>query len=215
MEVETPMLQTIPGGASARPFVTHHNAMDMNMYLRIAPELYLKRLVVGGFERVFEINRNFRNEGVSTRHNPEFTMIEFYQAYADYKDLMDLTEDMLRTVAEKVLGTTKVTYQGSEYDFGASFVRMTMLESILHYNPELTEEDLSTVEKATVIAKKLKIDVKPIWGLGKTLDGKSSKRPLSTNWINRLSLQNTRLKYRLLLAVTMIMSLLRTDLSFL
>ncbi|WP_421849307.1 lysine--tRNA ligase [Marinomonas sp.] len=167
MEVETPMLQTIPGGATARPFVTHHNAMDMSMYLRIAPELYLKRLVVGGFERVFEINRNFRNEGTSTRHNPEFTMIEFYQAYADYKDLMDLTEDMLRTVAEKVLGTTTVTYQGSEYDFGAPFVRMTMLESILHYNPELTAADLETLESATAVAKKLKIDVKPIWGLGK------------------------------------------------
>jgi len=166
-EVETPMMQTIPGGASARPFVTHHNAMDMQMFLRIAPELYLKRLVVGGFERVFEINRNFRNEGVSTRHNPEFTMIEFYQAYADYKDLMDLTEDMLRDVAEKVLGTTKVTYQGSEYDFGAPFVRMTMVESILHYNPELTETDISTLEAATEVAKKLGIQVKPIWGLGK------------------------------------------------
>ena len=167
MEVETPMLHGIPGGATARPFVTHHNAMDMQMYLRIAPELYLKRLVVGGFERVFEINRNFRNEGVSTRHNPEFTMIEFYQAYADYKDLMDLTEDMLRTVAEQVLGTTQVTYQGSEYDFGAPFVRMTMLESILHYNPELTADDLSTLEKATAVAQKLDIQVKPIWGLGK------------------------------------------------
>jgi len=167
MEVETPMLQTIPGGATARPFVTHHNAMDMSMYLRIAPELYLKRLVVGGFERVFEINRNFRNEGTSTRHNPEFTMIEFYQAYADYKDLMDLTEAMLRDVAEKVLGTTTVTYQGSEYDFGAPFVRMTMLESILHYSPELTAKDLETIESATAVAKSLKIDVKPIWGLGK------------------------------------------------
>ena len=167
MEVETPMLQTIPGGASARPFVTHHNAMDMDMFLRIAPELYLKRLVVGGFERVFEINRNFRNEGVSTRHNPEFTMIEFYQAYADYKDLMDLTEEMLRTVSEQVLGTTKVPYQGEEFDFGAPFARMTMLEAILHYNPELTAEDLDTVEKATAVAKKLHIDVQPIWGLGK------------------------------------------------
>jgi lysyl-tRNA synthetase class 2 len=167
MEVETPMLQTIPGGATARPFVTHHNAMDMNMYLRIAPELYLKRLVVGGFERVFEINRNFRNEGTSTRHNPEFTMIEFYQAYADYNDLMDLTEAMLRDVAEKVLGTTIVTYQGSEYDFGVPFVRMTMLESILHYNPELTAADLESLESATAVAKNLKIDVKPIWGLGK------------------------------------------------
>ena len=167
MEVETPMLQVIPGGATARPFVTHHNAMDMNMYLRIAPELYLKRLVVGGFERVFEINRNFRNEGVSTRHNPEFTMIEFYQAYADYNDMMDLTEAMLRDVAEKVLDTTIVTYQGSEYDFGAPFVRMTMLESILHYNAGLTADDLSTLEKATVVAKKLGIEVKSIWGLGK------------------------------------------------
>ncbi|WP_417552949.1 lysine--tRNA ligase [Marinomonas fungiae] len=167
MEVETPMLQTIPGGASARPFVTHHNAMDMQMFLRIAPELYLKRLVVGGFERVFEINRNFRNEGVSTRHNPEFTMIEFYQAYADYKDLMDLTEEMLRAVSEQVLGTTKVPYQGEEFDFGAPFIRMTMLEAILHYNPELTEADLATVESATAVAKKLHIDVQPIWGLGK------------------------------------------------
>jgi len=166
-EVETPMMQTIPGGATARPFVTHHNAMDMQMFLRVAPELYLKRLVVGGFERVFEINRNFRNEGVSTRHNPDFTMIEFYQAYADYKDLMDLTEAMLREVAEKVLGTTTVTYQGSEYDFAAPFVRMTMVESILHYCPELTEADISTLESATEVAKKLGIQVKPIWGLGK------------------------------------------------
>ena len=167
MEVETPMLQTIPGGASARPFVTHHNAMDMDMFLRIAPELYLKRLVVGGFERVFEINRNFRNEGVSTRHNPEFTMIEFYQAYADYKDLMDLTEEMLRTVSEEVLGKTVVQYGEYEFDFGAPFARMTMLEAILHYNPELSADDLDTVEKATAVAKKLHIDVQPIWGLGK------------------------------------------------
>ena len=106
LEVETPMLQVIPGGATAKPFVTHHNALDIDMYLRIAPELYLKRLVVGGFERVFEINRNFRNEGLSTRHNPEFTMLEFYQAYADYNDLMNLTEDMLRTLAEDILGTS-------------------------------------------------------------------------------------------------------------
>lgn len=112
IEAETPMLHVIPGGATARPFITHHNSLDLDMYLRIAPELYLKRLVVGGFERVFEINRNFRNEGLSTRHNPEFTMLEFYQAYADYRDLMDLTEDMLRTLAETVLGTTQVAYQG-------------------------------------------------------------------------------------------------------
>ncbi|MDO9142128.1 MAG: lysine--tRNA ligase, partial [Methylobacter sp.] len=118
LEVETPMMQMIPGGATARPFTTFHNALDMELYLRIAPELYLKRLVVGGFERVFEINRNFRNEGLSTRHNPEFTMLEFYQAYAEYGDLMDLTEAMLRGVAVEVLGQTEITYQGEQYDFG-------------------------------------------------------------------------------------------------
>lgn len=145
MEVETPMLQVIPGGAVAKPFVTHHNALDIDMYLRIAPELYLKRLVVGGFERVFEINRNFRNEGLSTRHNPEFTMIEFYQAYADYNDLMDLTEEMLKTVAQDVLGTVLVknTVKDEEgnvtretvYDFGQAFTRLTMAEAIIKYAP--------------------------------------------------------------------------------
>ncbi|MCW9057115.1 MAG: lysine--tRNA ligase, partial [Gammaproteobacteria bacterium] len=134
LDVETPMLQTIPGGATARPFVTHHNALDMPMFMRIAPELYLKRLVVGGFEKVFEINRNFRNEGLSTRHNPEFTMLEFYQSYADYKDLMDITEELLRGLAEEVVGTTQVTYQGEVYDFGNPFVRMTVFDSILHFN---------------------------------------------------------------------------------
>src|SRR5210317_915532 len=121
LEAETPMLQAIPGGASARPFVTHHNALDIGMYMRIAPELYLKRLVVGGFERVFEINRNFRNEGLSTRHNPEFTMIEFYQAYATFHDLMDITEELLRGLAVDVLGTTEVVYQGETFDFGKTF----------------------------------------------------------------------------------------------
>ena len=121
MEVETPMLQTIPGGATARPFETHHNALDIDMYLRIAPELYLKRLVVGGFDRVFEINRNFRNEGLSTRHNPEFTMIEFYQAYATYHDLMDTTEELFRGLANDVYGTTTVEYQGSHFDFDKPF----------------------------------------------------------------------------------------------
>jgi lysyl-tRNA synthetase class 2 len=115
MEVETPMMQVIPGGAAAKPFVTHHNALSQDMYLRIAPELYLKRLVVGGFEKVFEINRSFRNEGLSTRHNPEFTMLEFYWAYADYQDAMDLTEDMLRKLTEAVLGSTTVEYQGASY----------------------------------------------------------------------------------------------------
>ncbi|MGZ8153211.1 MAG: lysine--tRNA ligase [Methylovulum sp.] len=167
LEVETPMMQVIPGGATARPFMTHHNALDMGLYLRIAPELYLKRLVVGGFERVFEINRNFRNEGLSTRHNPEFTMLEFYQAYAEYHDLMDLTEAMLRGIAEEVVGHTVIAYQGDEYDFGKPFARMTVVESILHFNPELTAEDLATREAAVNIAEKLHIPVKNGYGLGK------------------------------------------------
>ncbi|MBI9084041.1 MAG: lysine--tRNA ligase [Desulfobacterales bacterium] len=130
LEVETPMMQPLPGGAEATPFVTHHNALNMDLYLRIAPELYLKRLVVGGFERVFEINRNFRNEGVSTRHNPEFTMLEFYQAYATYTDLMDLTESLFRQIAESVLGSTAFTYQGNPIDFGAPWRRMTLAQAL-------------------------------------------------------------------------------------
>lgn len=167
MEVETPMMQVIPGGATARPFSTYHNSLDMELFLRIAPELYLKRLVVGGFERVFEINRNFRNEGLSTRHNPEFTMVEFYQAYADYKDLMDLTEDMLRGIAQDVLGKTQVEYQGETYDFGAPFQRMSVFDSILQFNPELSAEDLNSVEAATAVCNKLGIPVKDSYGLGK------------------------------------------------
>ena len=168
MEVETPMMHVIPGGAAAKPFNTHHNALDMPLFLRIAPELYLKRLVVGGFERVFEINRNFRNEGVSTRHNPEFTMIEFYQAYADYNDLMDLTEDMLRTLATDILGSTDVTYQGEVFDFGGKFDRLSMVDSILKYNPHLTREQLWDYDQAAeVVRSQLKMDVKSIWGIGK------------------------------------------------
>jgi len=167
MEVETPMMHVIPGGATARPFVTHHNALDMDLYLRVAPELYLKRLVVGGFERVFEINRNFRNEGLSTRHNPEFTMVEFYQAYADYKDLMDLTEEMLRGMAQEIHGTTVLPYQGEEFDFGKPFARMTIVESILHFNPDLQLENLQTLEAACQIAEALKIPLKDSYGLGK------------------------------------------------
>ena len=148
LEVETPMMQVIPGGATARPFVTHHNALDMEIYLRIAPELYLKRLVVGGFERVFEINRNFRNEGLSTRHNPEFTMLEFYQAYAEYHDLMDLTEEMLRGIAQEVVGQSVITYQGEQYDFGKPFERMTVAESILRFNPGVAKEQISSREGA-------------------------------------------------------------------
>ncbi|PAY01134.1 lysine--tRNA ligase [Pseudoalteromonas sp. HM-SA03] len=187
MEVETPMLQVIPGGASARPFVTHHNALDIDMYLRIAPELYLKRLVVGGFDRVFEINRNFRNEGLSTRHNPEFTMIEFYQAYADYNDLMNLTEDMLRTVAQDVLGTTTVVNtvknaegevtETIEYDFGSAFQRLSMADAILQYGPdaeaqaEIFKDPENHFEALTAYAKKVhvKIPENCVWGPGKFL----------------------------------------------
>jgi lysyl-tRNA synthetase, class II len=144
LEVETPMMHPIPGGAAARPFVTHHNALDTELFLRIAPELYLKRLVVGGLEKVFEINRNFRNEGISTRHNPEFTMLEFYEAYRDYRDLMDLTEALLREVAQKVLGTTTVAYQGEAIDLGAAFARLTMAEAINRFNPQHALADLAT-----------------------------------------------------------------------
>ncbi|MCU7932938.1 MAG: lysine--tRNA ligase [Candidatus Thiodiazotropha sp. (ex Codakia rugifera)] len=167
MEVETPMMQVIPGGATARPFATRHNALDMDMFLRIAPELYLKRLVVGGFERVYEINRNFRNEGLSTRHNPEFTMLEFYEAYADFNDLMDLTEEMLRNLCQDVLGTTQVSYQGEHYDFGSPFQRMTVTESIIHFNPDITEAQLSDTAQARAIADRLEIPLKDSYGLGK------------------------------------------------
>lgn len=167
LEVETPMMQTIPGGATARPFETQHNALDMGLYLRIAPELYLKRLVVGGFERVFEVNRNFRNEGLSTRHNPEFTMLEFYQAYAEYGDLMDLTEAMLKGLAEDIVGSAIVKYQDDEYDFGKPFERMTVVESILHFNPDLSENDIDNRESAVKVAENLNIPIKDSYGLGK------------------------------------------------
>ena len=167
VEVETPMMQVIPGGATARPFETHHNALDIPLYMRVAPELYLKRLVVGGVERVFEINRNFRNEGLSTRHNPEFTMLEFYQAYADYHDLMDLTEEMLRGICNEVLGSTLIEYGEDAYDFSKPFSRMSVKESILHFNKDLTVEDLDDLEKAKAVAKKLSIPLKDGYGLGK------------------------------------------------
>tara|TARA_B100001094_G_scaffold333296_2_gene410425 strand:- start:15087 stop:16574 length:1488 start_codon:yes stop_codon:yes gene_type:complete len=168
-EVETPMMQTIPGGASARPFITHHNALDMDMYLRIAPELYLKRLVVGGFERVFEINRNFRNEGLSPRHNPEFTMLEFYQAYATYEDLMDLTEDMLRQLSMDILGTTDVPYGEEVFNLGQPFKRISMTDCVLHFNPSLTAEQLKSREAAADIAASLGIEVDSSWGLGRLI----------------------------------------------
>lgn len=169
LEVETPMMQVIPGGAAAKPFITHHNALDMDLYLRIAPELYLKRLVVGGFDRVFEINRNFRNEGLSTRHNPEFTMLEFYWAYADYRDLMDLTEKLFRGLAGDVVGTLSIPSEKGDrsYDFEKPFARMSLFDSILAYNPDVSAEELGNLETATTIAKRLHIGVKPNWGLGK------------------------------------------------
>lgn len=139
LEVETPMMHPIPGGATARPFTTHHNALDMALFLRIAPELYLKRLVVGGMEKVFEINRNFRNEGISTRHNPEFTMLEFYEAYQDYIYLMDFTEEMLRSIAVNVLGTTSMTYQEREIDLAQPFQRLTITQAIQKFHPEYTD----------------------------------------------------------------------------
>ncbi len=167
LEVETPMMHVIPGGAVARPFVTHHNALDMTLYLRIAPELYLKRLVVGGFERVYEINRNFRNEGLSTRHNPEFTMLEFYQAYADYRDLMDLTEDLLRGMAEAVLGSPVFDYQGTRFDFGLPFERLSVRDAVLRFNPGFTPADIDDLEAARRSAATLGIHPKDDWGLGR------------------------------------------------
>ncbi|HSV20481.1 MAG TPA: lysine--tRNA ligase [Casimicrobiaceae bacterium] len=166
LEVETPMLHPIPGGAAARPFVTHHNALDMQMFLRIAPELYLKRLVVGGFEKVFEINRNFRNEGISTRHNPEFTMLEFYEAYRDYRYLMDLTEALLREVAQKVLGTTTITYQGETIDLAQPFARLTMAEAIHRFNPQYPLADLADSDYLRGALAPFEIDVFASDGVG-------------------------------------------------
>lgn len=167
MEVETPMMQTLPGGANARPFVTHHNALDMDLYLRVAPELFLKRLIVGGLDRVYEINRNFRNEGVSTRHNPEFTMLEFYQAYADFEDFMALTEDMLRELADEVLGTRRFTYQGQALDLDQPFERITLKEAIRRYNPELTAEALTDDGMLREYCESRHVNVEPSWRAGK------------------------------------------------
>jgi lysyl-tRNA synthetase, class II len=164
LEVETPMMHAIPGGAAARPFKTHHNALDMELYLRIAPELYLKRLVVGGMEKVFEINRNFRNEGISTRHNPEFTMLEFYEAYRDYRYLMDLTETMLRDLARQVLGTTEVNYQGQMLDFGKPFARLTITQAIQKYFPQYTDAQLN--DREFVIAELHRLGTAPKLGDG-------------------------------------------------
>jgi len=169
IEVETPMMQVIPGGAAARPFVTHHNALDMPLYLRVAPELYLKRLVVGGLERVFEVNRNFRNEGLSTRHNPEFTMLEFYQAYADHVALMDLTEVLMRDLVRTVLDSDHVLYQGRRYDFAGPFARLTVAEAVLTHNPGLSAADLASPQSLRALAERLELAVPAAAGPGRLL----------------------------------------------
>jgi lysyl-tRNA synthetase class 2 len=167
LEVETPMLHPIPGGAAARPFKTHHNALDAQMYLRIAPELYLKRLTVGGFERVYEINRNFRNEGVSTRHNPEFTMLELYQAYADYNDLMEMIETLLQGLADALLGTRTIDYQGTVIDLSKPFARMTIEDIILANNPDLDPMSLRDAAYLRRVCDQMKIGYKDGDGPGK------------------------------------------------
>ena len=167
LEVETPMLQPIPGGAAARPFVTHHNALDQDMYLRIAPELYLKRLVVGGFERVYEINRNFRNEGLSTQHNPEFTMLELYQAYADYRDLMGLVERLVQGLADTVAGTRQLPWQGKSFDFSGPFRRVTIEESLLEHNAGLDASRLRDLGYLREVAGRLGIELGRHDGAGK------------------------------------------------
>jgi len=169
MEVETPMMHPIPGGATARPFVTHHNALDLDMYLCVAPELYLKRLVVGGFERVYEINRNFRNEGVSTRHNPEFTMLELYQAYASYIEIMDLTEGLIRATAEATLGRTALSWEGQDIDVGPVFRRWTMADAVRHHNPDIAAHELRDRDALARHCARLGITVKPGYGSGRLL----------------------------------------------
>ena len=167
IEVETPMMQPIPGGAAARPFVTHHNALDIDMYLRIAPELYLKRLIVGGFERVYEINRNFRNEGLSTQHNPEFTMLELYWAYTDYLELMDLIERLLHGLADGLFAGRRLTYQGRDYDLGKPFTRISIEAALLDRNPDLERERLRDVPYLHSVCDRLGIPYKPHDGAGK------------------------------------------------
>ena len=166
LEVETPMMHPIPGGAAAKPFVTHHNALDMELYLRIAPELYLKRLVVGGFEKVFEINRNFRNEGLSTRHNPEFTMMEFYEAYRDYKYLMDLTESIIRDAAIAATDSTVISYQGKKIDLGQPFARLTIVDAIRAYHPQYSVEQLQNRDWLIEQFQAMKAKYRPNDGLG-------------------------------------------------
>ncbi|QQP99224.1 lysine--tRNA ligase [Lysobacter enzymogenes] len=169
LEVETPMMHYIPGGATAKPFTTHHNALDLQLYLRVAPELYLKRLTVGGLERVYEINRNFRNEGVSTRHNPEFTMLELYEAYATYTEIMDLTEAVIRHAANDVLRTTQVEWDGNAIDLGPAFRRWSMTDAVLEHNPQIKREELRDLAAMRAHCARLKVAVKPSYGWGKLL----------------------------------------------
>ena len=169
IEVETPMMHPIPGGAAARPFVTHHNALDIDLYLRIAPELYLKRLIVGGIGKVYEINRSFRNEGVSTRHNPEFTMLEFYWAFADFNDMMDLTESMLRELAQALTGGETLEYQGLELDFGKPFPRLSVEDAVRQFNPDLAKEDLWDSATLRSASERLDIHIEDAWGPGRLL----------------------------------------------
>src|SRR6185295_5352704 len=171
LEVETPMMQPIAGGAIARPFITHHNALDMDLYLRIAPELYLKRLTVGGLEKVFEINRNFRNEGISTQHNPEFTMMEFYEAYADYQALMRMTEEMIATIARQAIGTDQITFGDHQISLQAPFVRLSLRDAARdaasrRLGREITDADLRDRETAAAIAAELRIEIDPGAGAG-------------------------------------------------
>ncbi len=167
LEVETPMMQVMPGGATARPFITHHNALNMNLYLRISPELYLKKLIIGGFERVYEINRNFRNEGISTKHNPEFTMLEFYQAFANYRNFMNLTEEILQYTASTLTGDTTIINGGETYELSVPFTRMTVKESLLFYNSDLIDDILNNKEKLITFLLKKNLKVQKNWGLGK------------------------------------------------
>ena len=169
LEVETPMMHYVPGGATAKPFVTHHNALDLELYLRVAPELYLKRLVVGGLERVYEINRNFRNEGVSTRHNPEFTMLELYEAYATYIEIMDLTEGMIRDVAIEVLGATRVTWDEADIDLAPAFRRWRLEDAVRELNPDISADDCRDRDSLAAHCARLRIPVKAGYGWGKLL----------------------------------------------
>ncbi|HMI77102.1 MAG TPA: lysine--tRNA ligase [Buchnera sp. (in: enterobacteria)] len=166
LEVETPMMQNIPGGASARPFITYHNSLNINLYLRISPELYLKRLIIGGFDRIFEINRNFRNEGISTRHNPEFTMMELYMSYANYEDAMLFTEKLFKNIAKKLYHSTKICYGKYIFDFSKKFKRFTMKEAIIKFNKNINLSDLNNLENIKKIFIKLNITIKPYWKLG-------------------------------------------------